>query len=601
MTSPKLPHPWTVYLLSDVCTDYTWAYDSACAMKADDAALLLAELEAGTRYNLVHSRQVEYFIEAYPHLASRLIAAIRSGQVTLNPVRSMTNFANMSLEEIVRSFYPARRLASTYLLDDHFANIQETPTASWILPTIFANIGVKHLVRSLLPYECPWARRLVEPPVYWWEGPDGSRVLVRLRKEDYVEGSFVLEGVEAINETLFNRILPEYEERSDYPFDAIGLVGCYGDLSPQSKNFPAQKAAAIAAYNSQGQDYPRLVDASHADFWAVIDRQMAGGASVPVIRGDYGTSWEVWPYTLAADFAGYRRAQSRASLADRLTAISSILAPEQLVLRNHLLESAWDALISLADHAWNGSSDQSRKLNASLRRQWQQDANAGFDAVIVESLHSLASQVSTQQECLLAFNHQSWPRTTLARLEGEVPESLTDLQTGTSIPVQHIVEAGVLTGYCVVPAVPSVGYRILALNPVSAMLQAVGTAVHSPSQAAPISTQAREGLGADSPFYRLRLDPRTGAVASLYDKTSQIELVDPGSPYCLNEALYTTAPAGETPTYGLFGHSNFEGAVERTPAVVRNRTPGSWPGFRQDQSPFRHRRGQNNLHLPPVS
>jgi hypothetical protein len=608
-----------IYLLSDVCTDYTWAYDSVCAMKADDAALLKAELEAGTRYNLVHSRQVEYFFEAYPHLADDLIAAIRAGRVTLNPVRNMTDFAIMSLEEIVRSFYPARRLARRHGLDDSYANIQETPTAPWILPTIFANIGGKGLVRSLLPYECPWAKRLTEPPIYAWEGPDGGRVWVRLRKEDYTEGMFVLKGVDAINEAL-GRILKDYEARADYPFDAIGLVGCYGDLAPNSKEFPALKATAIANYNAQPGDHPQLIDATHADFWAEIERQLAAGASIPVIRGDYGTSWEVWPACLAADFAAYRRAQGRALIADRLAAVAWGMKRETCSVKrdsNHpsritphvsrfsfhesrltFLESSWSSLLSLSDHAWNGSSDASRKLNAALRRGWQQEANAGFDNVIAEGMAELASRVPTQAESLLAFNPQSWPRRAVVRLSGEIPAALSDPQSGATIPVQSTLENGETVGYCVLPNVPSVGYRVLSLDPTltPALSQGergadspppvgegLGQRRHRPNQRIQQSDSpppVGEGLGvrASSPFYTLSLDPATGAIASLYDHTRCVELVDPASLYHLNEALYTAEPVSAAKPFDLFTTLAFDG-VEQRPRLLEARHNANGPVF----------------------
>jgi alpha-mannosidase len=578
VNSKQFSRSWKVYLLSDVCTDYTWAYDSLSAMKADDAALLRAELDAGTRYNLVHSRQVDYFLEAYPYLADQLFTAIRAGRITLNPVRNMTLFGNMSLEEIVRSFYPARRLARRYGLDDHFANIQETPTAPWILPTIFANIGVKHLVRSLLPYECPWVKLLMEPPVYWWEGPDGSRVLVRLRKEDYVEGSFVLKGVdasgvEAINLALHERILPEYEAHGDYPFDAIGLVGCYGDLSPKSKEFPARKAAAIATYNAQGWNNPQLIDATYAEFWADIVRQIAEkDISLPVIRGDYGTSWEAWPACLAVDFAGYRRAQARAMLADHLTAILSVISPTQHMFRNHRLEAAWDALLSLSDHAWNGSSDDSRKLNASLRRSWQQEANVGFDAVIAAGMHTLASHIPTDSDSLLFFNHHSWQCTSLARLSGKIPAALHDPLTGIDIPVQETLEQGERAGYCVVPEVPEIGYRILSFS-LESPLTLYPSPLKGRGESDFLSQQERDGVressaSISSPFYNLTLDPASGAIASLYDKTHQVELVDSAGSYKLNEAIYTTAPAGTSGPYTLYHPANFDGAVEQRPTLV---------------------------------
>ncbi len=567
----------TFYLLSDVCTDYTWAYDSVSAMKADDAALLRAELEAGTHYNLVHSRQVDYFLEAYPYLEERLVEAIRNGQVTLNPVRNMTLFGDMSLEEIVRSFYPWRRFARRHGLDLSIlecANIQETPTAAWILPTIFANIGVKYLVRSLLPYECPWVKRLQEPSVYRWEGPDGSQMLVRLRKEDYVEGQFVLKGADAIQEALQERDADKTNAQDGW--DAVGLVGCYGDLSPQSKNYPALKAAAIAGYNARRGALPPLVDASHSEYWAAIEREIVENhRAIPIMRGDYGTSWEAWPACLAVDFTGYRRAQGRAALADRLAALLAVLDPFLGALRERRLETGWEALISLADHAWNGSSDDSRKLNAALRRQWQLEANKAFDEVTAESMQTLGRNIPTEGESLLVFNHQSWRRSGVVRLTGAIPPALADPASGAVLPVQVIREKGEFAGYCVLPETPGLGYRVFSF------LTELPTRDEMPVFTQPADSNRLELI---SPFYHLKLGPTSGAVASLFDRTRQVELVDFNSPYCLNEAVYTSAPGSAPGPYELYTPSNFSDAREFRPTNVQIGTPISGPVFNEIQA-----------------
>ena len=74
--------PWTIYLLSDVCTDYSWVYDSEAEFRADDAALTAAELDVAEKmagepepnrnhYNFVHARETEFFLEHYPDRADQ--------------------------------------------------------------------------------------------------------------------------------------------------------------------------------------------------------------------------------------------------------------------------------------------------------------------------------------------------------------------------------------------------------------------------------------------------------------------------------------------------------------------------------------------------
>lgn len=525
--------PWTIYLLSDVCTDYTWAYAREEDVRADDAALTEAELtlaEAGpNRYNLVHAREVEFYLERYPDQAEKLFDHIRRGSITLNPIYNMSLTGDMSLEELIRQFYPARKWALEHGLPLAWANHQETPTIAWAMATVLAGSGVRHLVKAILPYECPWAARLEEPPLFAWEGPDGNRILVRRRNKNYVEGNFVLRDLRAINTALHMEIIPQYEALGDrYPFDAIALLGCYGDLSPCSRELPARKVAGVAAYNAQGWDYPRLVNAAHGEFWRDVEAQIeARHIQVPTFRGDYGASWEAWPSSLACDFAGWRRAQERAALADRLAAITSCLAPARYEAQRAQLAEGWKNLIYLADHAWNGADEENRALNARLRRQWQTSANVAFDAVIAEGLATLGELIPAGGTGVAVFNGLSWPRTDIVRLVLEKGAEVTPVDA----PAQLVEEDGLPVLYFEARNVPATGYRVFTL--------AEGE-LPTPAPLPPTCCL-------ESPFYALEVSPVTGGLVSLYDKTRGVELVDPASPYHLNQCLYLSDGVEHTP------------------------------------------------------
>lgn len=543
--------PWTVYLLSDLCTDYTWVYDHAADVHMDDAAVTEAELTLAERsaeapepnrnhYNMVHAREIEFFLERYPEQAERLFEHIRRGTIVVSPFFNMVLTGDLSLEELIRQLYPMRRWAKAHGLEIAYANLQETPTAAWIVPTVLVNSGVRYLVKSILPYECPWAERLEEPPVFIWEGPDGSRVLVRWRNGDYIEGNFVLRDLRATNTALHDHILPHYEALGEvYPFDAIALVGCYGDLAPNSRELPARKAATIEAYNRQGWDYPRLVNASHQQFWDDLEGQLRRrGFSLPVHRGDYGTSWEAWPASLAYDFAAWRRAQERAATADRLMALLSWLDGKVYAAQRSKLEHGWQNLIYLADHAWNGANDANRALNAALRRTWQQEANRAFDEIIHGGLVALGKRIPISDGPHVAvFNGLAWPRSGVVKLTGEAMADrvAVDVETGAVMPTQYVQTAtGERMLYFEAREVPSIGYRVFALQPDANM---------APREA----TVVAEGYRLESPFYRLEVSPETGGIVRLYDKIRGRELVDAHSPYHLNQCLYLSEGVEHTP------------------------------------------------------
>ena len=74
--------------------------------------------------------------------------------------------------------------------------------------------------------------------------------------------------------------------------------------------------------------------------------------------------------------------------------------------------------------------------------------------------------------------------------------------------------------------VPPLGYKVYAMRKAQK------------SRAPPCDGQMRTTL--ESPFYKVLLDPETGAVRSIYDKQLQRELVNPTSPYRFGQYLYVT-------------------------------------------------------------
>jgi alpha-mannosidase len=534
--------PWTLYLLADICTDYTWVYDDEASPRAHDAAVTEAELmladqtEHGStancnHYNLVHAREAEFYLERYPDQEQRFFEHVRRGTITFNPFFNMALTGLMSLEELIRQFYPARTWAKQHDLNIGYANHQETPTITWAMAMVLKKCGIHHLVKSILPYECPWAERLEEPPLFFWEGPDGSRILVRRRNVDYVQGSFVLRDLRTTNATIHNAILPHYAELgSAYPFNAIGLVGCYGDLSPTSAELPAKKVETVTAYNSQGWLYPKLVNASHKQFWDHIDSEIETRAiSLPIFRGDYGTAWESWPSSLAHDFAGWRRAQERANTADKLTALLCRLDRQWYESHRTQLAEGWMNLLYLNDHAWNGANDANRAFNAVLRRRWQEAANSLFDTLITTGMSALAKQVKTDEtEGILIFNGLSWPRSSLARLEhiGDEHE-IVDAISGETITTQSDIHEGRQIIYLDAKDVPSIGYRTFTLR----QTQKKPTMLHD-------DIWYFDGNQLEGPLYAVEISPVTGGITSLFDKVRGHQWVDPESPYHLNQCLY---------------------------------------------------------------
>jgi hypothetical protein len=134
-------------------------------------------------------------------------------------------------------------------------------------------------------------------------------------------------------------------------------------------------------------------------------------------------------------------------------------------------------------------------------------------------------QIETREETLSVFNPLSWQRSGLIQIQ-------VDTGTTNSLVPYEVVEEreGRQTIRFWVKDVPSLGYKMYRLGRGQAVL---------PGRAEPESNVFQ------NKFYRVTLDPTRGAIRSLYDKELGRELVDPASPYLLNEYLYVTGGDSE--------------------------------------------------------
>jgi alpha-mannosidase len=84
-----------------------------------------------------------------------------------------THTAFCSLEELVRGLHISRGLSEEFGRWPSAAKQTDVPGHTWILPTLLARAGVKFLHLGANPgSHTPHVPRL-----FWWEGPDGSRLL----------------------------------------------------------------------------------------------------------------------------------------------------------------------------------------------------------------------------------------------------------------------------------------------------------------------------------------------------------------------------------------------------------------------------------------
>ncbi|MHC4177247.1 MAG: glycosyl hydrolase-related protein [Planctomycetota bacterium] len=519
--SPGEDDRWTVYVTNDNCPDYTWGYTEEQTRQAfaDIVKEHLDEMkrtdrqppESRNRYNMAVTQEALCFAERYPGRKEELIRRIRQGRVFVSPYLCNTLWAFQSAEGTIRAFYPARRLEQQWGISIKHAHHIELPSLPWGTASILAGCGFRSLSIPYLSYDCTFGG-LKNPPLFFHEGPDGSRVKVWLdrwasSKSNYTQGAAVLRNPDSIK----NDWLPHYAKLGEvYPLRAILSSGTHGDISPHSGNQARGFAEAIAKYNARAERSATLVNAIFPQFWKTVEEAQSQSPFLPTIRGSFGHSWDLWPVCLAKYAADMRQAERTFLAAETLLALAGSGEPAmQKSTRVARRRAEW-CWAMLADHAWNGNSEPNRRHNAELRRRWSER----FGRMARELLQQgwAAAGLQFDQRSVSLLNSLSFPRRGIVRIE--VPAEVSYVTDGQTRVATQIVREGDQRQLCfVAPEIPGFAFRQVRLD------------TDKPAELPKPVLQASP-MALESPYYRLTVDPKTGGIASLVHKATGIDLVN---------------------------------------------------------------------------
>lgn len=424
--------------------------------------------------------------------------------------------------------------------------------APWCLVDYFGDIGVKYVTmgqhghRALIPFDVPTA--------FWWESPAGRRVLA-FRADHYNTGNFwgVHNGVlPAVEREVFH-YLEALQERN-YPFDHIAVQhsGYFTDNSP-----PSTVSCGLVARWNDKYVWPRLRNATAREFLQHVETHHA--ASLAVHR----VAWPDW-WTDGTGSAARETAAARVTQVD-LAATQSLLAMDRMLgsdVGPDLLRETQrigDALLFYGEHTFGAAESIREPLVENAVVQWAEKSAYAWEAVKSTQLLQEAAMGLLQAHVpksdvptIIVVNTLNWRRSGLHEvyIDHEIlpPNSAFRIVApdDTDVAAQPLRRRpdGTYWGLWL-DDVPAFGFRTYRIE--------VGPAAgDTASQAAP-HTSAGAGLrladaGADdaSPwllenaYYRLKVDPDSAAITSLFDKQLDRELVDPDCRWQLGQFIHET-------------------------------------------------------------
>jgi hypothetical protein len=524
---------WTLYLVPHIHLDVGYsdyqAKIAAIHSHVIDEAMEMIAAHPDFRFSLDGSWPLQQFMETRsPAQRQRAIAAMQS-QRLFEPA----NYANLltgfpTAETLVRSLYPSANFSRERGTPFNYATITDVPSWSWSYASILASAGIHDLLGGSNNYRAPvlLQGRLNENSPVWWQGPDGQKVLLWYsRIYQQMQMLFGLPPELSAGEDTLPLFLQQYE-RPGYHADAAIL---YGSQVENTDLFPAQSTLA-AKWNS-AYAYPRI---EYSGFHHALESIAAQfGGDIPTIRGDGGPYWEDGMASDAYYAAMERRNEARAPSAEKLATLSSLVNP--LIAANKpALDQMWTNMVLMDEHTWDSwnSISQPASMEAekqlTIKDQYAVNAKAQIDFITRDSMATVVNSISAYPGSLVVFNTLNWPRSGPVAVDLNNGDEIVDASTGQSVPVEVLASHHDFDRVrFVAQNVPAVGYKVY-------------TTRHASDHPAQEASQATHNLTMESPYYRVTLDPNTGAIRSIYDKQLQRELVNQQSPYRFGQYLYVT-------------------------------------------------------------
>ena len=558
-------------------TDYVARVAELQSQVVDDAINLIDD-HPDYRYTLDgYWIAKQYMSGRSPEKQERFLQMLREQKIVLPLQYANQHTGTATLEGLIRSLYPSHFFAKKHSIPITHTHITDVPSYSWSYASVLAAARQKYFAAASNNWRAPilLLGRWNEKSPFYWQGPDGGKVLMWYsRAYLQIHTLFGLPPQLTAARDSLPVFLQAYQS-TEYKASAAIIYGAQLENTPLEKEqatFPRRWAELYA--------WPQMVFSSFSEALSEIERQWEG--EIKTVRGDFGPYWEDGFGSDALHTAIHRENQQRIMSAEKLSALPTILRPS-LKPDREVLERAWENILLFDEHTWTsvrtvGQPEHAQTTGGlAVKRARATEARRQINHTIRRSFAQLESLITPKELSLIVFNSLNWERSGYVVADLNEGIEIVDIASGQPIPYQ-ILRQGKGTELPVfgVPyrrvrfyaeGIPAVGYKVYALRPLD--------------QSGAVTQEARPGRDrqvVESPHYRLTLDLEAGAVASIWDKDLDRELVEQASPYRFGAYLYVTG-ADNLPHNSLYRYGS---GLEPPELTVHPASQGRLVSLRSD-------------------
>ncbi len=440
--------------------------------------------------------------EQTPERKQRVLQAFKEGRFVVHALPFTTHTETLELEDLVRGLgFSTRITREAGLPLPHDAKMTDVPEHTWTMATILKHTGVKFMHIGCNPMS--GAPKV--PLLFWWQGPDGSRVLT-MYSPHYGTGLF---------------------PPDDWPHRTWLALQHTGDNHGPPKPDEVKKILQQYAEKMPGV---KVRIGRLSDFGEAI---LAENPNLPVIHADTPDTWIHGPMS---DPAGMKIARNiRPQIAATEFLNTELRAWNQPVSDvSATIATAYEKSLLYGEHTWGGNlgwlRDQDRKMNYEYGEAFLKERASGryrrlesswdehtayieqprdiIAPLLASNLQTLAQAVAVDRPRVAVFNPLPWRRDGIVRIG---------------------------TNEFVARDIPPMGYRTFKTDDL-------------PAAKGKLAADATKATIENDSFVAV-LDPQRGTIRSLIAKSSGRELVDAKSEFGLGQYLYERFDYAQTWNY----------------------------------------------------
>ncbi|MDO8587799.1 MAG: glycoside hydrolase family 38 C-terminal domain-containing protein [Armatimonadota bacterium] len=423
--------------------------------------------------------------DTMPDLFAKMKMRIKDGRWEITGGTWVEGDMNMaSGESIVRQIlYAKRYFRETFGKEPEVCWEPDTFGHAWTLPQILKKSGLKYYYHM----RCGKGE-----PLYWWEGPEGSRVLV-YNDPSYADNIRHQAGLEAI----------EMNKRCGVN-DAMIVYGV-GDHGGGPTRHDLESITKLR----KRMVYP---DFKYSTFYEYMRAVEAQSPKIPVIRDELNFVFDGC-YTTHADIKRMNRTSENTLPA--VEAFSVIARTRKRRYPSTAFREAWQITCFNQFHdifdgsGIHGTYDYSREVYEKAASAWT--------SAMTGALSAIAGDINTEAVegvPVVVFNPLSWERTEIVEVEASRVGKRGRLsavdEDGNATPIQKVGNKLIFLA----AGVPSLGYKVFWIDK---------------KKAGEAATVKADGTTLENEYLRVKVHPKKGLITSIYDKVYCREIVPKGS------------------------------------------------------------------------